>query len=245
MTEAAGTRQGYDRWHEEIRERPDEELRSSTWYSACRAALPAPRPGLTLEIACGAGAFARERAGAGERVVAADFSLTAVRESRRRARTGARHPLHLVADAQRLPFRAGVFETFISCETIEHVARPGALIDEASRVIKPGGVLHLSFPSYLNLMGLYRVYLFLRGRRFDSGAGEQPFENTLLWPLVERALRRRGFSVLERGGAVHLVPRPGHPIAWLKALDRKPWSVFLWPFGLHVHLLARRVAPRP
>lgn len=234
------TRAAYEEWHSTIRSIPDEDLLASTWYSSVRRLLP-ERQGRVLEIACGAGAFARERARLGDQVVAADFSLEAIREARRRSVALASVPLFLVADAHRLPFRSAVFDTAISCETIEHLERPPVFAAELARVVRPAGRLCLTHPSYLNLLGLYRVWCILRGKPYYSGVELQPRENFLFWPLVRRLLARAGFKCERREGAVHIVPCPGRPMIWLKALDRNPMVARLFsPFALHISLLLRR-----
>lgn len=46
----------------------------------------------------------------------------------------------LVADAHRLPFRAGYFDLVICSETIEHVVNPNKVLHEIGRVLKPDGM---------------------------------------------------------------------------------------------------------
>jgi SAM-dependent methyltransferase len=61
-------------------------------------------------------------------------------------------PLHpddrpaLWSDALRLPFADASFDTVLATQVLEHVAEPGALIAEAARVLRPGGVLLLTAP---------------------------------------------------------------------------------------------------
>ena len=50
------------------------------------------------------------------------------------------------ADAERLPFRDGVFQR-VECDAVlEHVRRPAAVMDEIRRVLAPGGYAHLVTP---------------------------------------------------------------------------------------------------
>lgn len=237
--EGEGTRKAYEEWYGEVVRLRDEELRASTWYGHVRAFLPAPRRGWTLEVASGIAAYARERA-VRERVVAVDFSLRALREATRRA-SGRKRFYPVVADAQALPFRDGTFETLISCETIEHLERPEVFLDELYRVGRCGGVLVLTFPSYLNLVGLYRLYLIMRGRPYASGVGYQPRENFLVWPLVLVWLRRSGFRFRGFRGRVHLLPLPRRPMLHVKFLDRIPLlRAAVQPLALHVGFLASK-----
>lgn len=52
----------------------------------------------------------------------------------------------VVADAMALPFGDACFDQIVAAECLQYVARPEAALDEFARVIRPGGVLVLSFP---------------------------------------------------------------------------------------------------
>ena len=52
----------------------------------------------------------------------------------------------VVADAQRLPFRSGVFQR-VECDAVlEHVPEPREVVREIERVVAPGGYAHLVAP---------------------------------------------------------------------------------------------------
>jgi SAM-dependent methyltransferase len=51
-----------------------------------------------------------------------------------------------VADAHRLPFKTKSVDSIILQAVIEHVQNPNRVIDEAFRVLKPGGHLYLEVP---------------------------------------------------------------------------------------------------
>lgn len=50
------------------------------------------------------------------------------------------------ANLEALPLRNASFDAAISIQVLEHMKRPWLVLDELSRVIKPGGVLFLSCP---------------------------------------------------------------------------------------------------
>jgi SAM-dependent methyltransferase len=54
-------------------------------------------------------------------------------------------------DALALPFRAGLFDTVLCSEVLEHVPEPSRLFEQAARVLKPGGMLILSTPQVWGL----------------------------------------------------------------------------------------------
>ncbi len=50
------------------------------------------------------------------------------------------------ADSLRLPFKDNTFDTVLSTQVIEHVTDPSAMVQEASRVLRPDGYLVLTAP---------------------------------------------------------------------------------------------------
>lgn len=54
-------------------------------------------------------------------------------------------------DGGRLPFGDDHFDGVVLSHVVEHVSRPLPLVDEAFRVLKPGGVLYLECPSERSL----------------------------------------------------------------------------------------------
>lgn len=53
------------------------------------------------------------------------------------------------SDAQRLPFKDGVFDKVVCTEVLEHVPDHRAALSELIRVLKPGGLLAVSVPAYI------------------------------------------------------------------------------------------------
>src|SRR5262249_53780621 len=142
-------------------------------------------------------------------------------------------------DIQRLTFQDATFDTVISCETIEHVPDPKGAVRELARVLKPGGSLVLTCPNYLGLMGAYRGYLRLTGRRFTEEG--QPINNFVLIPRVLLWLRAAGLALERFDSRGHYLPFPGRPPIGLAALDK---VAPLKPFALHAAFRARKPEKR-
>ena len=84
----------------------------------------------------------------------------------------------IVADGEKLPFSDSRFDLIVSIGVLEHVRRPGHLLNEAYRVLKPGGWMFLSCENYLSFYEphyqlawlplfpkrLASIYLRVRGR---------------------------------------------------------------------------------
>jgi SAM-dependent methyltransferase len=79
---------------------------------------------------------------ASDRIVYSEISFAALREMKRRQAGG----YFVVADAARLPFRAGSFSQVICSEVLEHLPEDRIALREIRSVLKPGGSLILTFP---------------------------------------------------------------------------------------------------
>jgi SAM-dependent methyltransferase len=53
-------------------------------------------------------------------------------------------------DITRMPFRDGVFDTLVACDTLEHIVADRAAFREMHRVLRPGGVAILTVPQSEN-----------------------------------------------------------------------------------------------
>ncbi|GIW06778.1 MAG: hypothetical protein KatS3mg060_1583 [Dehalococcoidia bacterium] len=100
--------------------------------------------GVVLDLGCGAGEGAASLAD-GRRVVAVDED----REALAFARSRFPSPFFVQLDGEWLAFADASFDGVISVEVIEHVQNPERYLDEARRVLKPGGVFVLTTPNRL------------------------------------------------------------------------------------------------
>jgi len=232
----------YDRWHQHIfksGETPDEE---SPWYQLVQQYLVPLKHKVVLEIACGRGGFVKTLASKGAFVSGADFSAAALQiaqDKSKRLADGSRIAL-AQTDAHHLPFRDNSFDVIVSCETVEHLLEPLKALREMARVSKPGGLLYLTTPNYLNLMGLYLVYDFLL-RKDRHSAATQPLDRRWFFPEVRRIVRRAGWRILTSDGTVHQVPLPKRNPARLYFLDRnRTLRRSLRSVAFHYFVLARK-----
>lgn len=159
--------------------------------------------GVLLDVGCGDKPFARWFDGRVTRYLGTDL-----RSSRYIGDgPGAGRP-EVFARGERLPFRDRSVDTVLGLSMLDHFPEPGPLLDEAHRVLKPGGVLILEFPQMVPLHDEPCDYL----RYTSCGAA---------WHL-----ERAGFEPLE------LIPFGGLParvgssmIAALNRLNRGPARV--------------------
>lgn len=133
--------------------------RAAGYYDATRALPAAAMAELTgvlaaelagrqpsLEIGVGTGRFALPLRAAGVAMAGTDISAAMLR--RLAANAGGRSPLPLAqADATRLPFAAGTFGSVLAVHVLHLIPDWRVAVDEAARVLRPGGALVASFPT--------------------------------------------------------------------------------------------------
>lgn len=110
------------------------------WIAAARAELvpPAPERGaLLVDLACGGGLMAAHARRLGYRHVGVDLADSALRVARSAGVDVVR------GEVTSVPLAAGVADVVTAGEILEHVIDPGAVVAEAVRVLRPGGLLVL------------------------------------------------------------------------------------------------------
>ncbi len=226
-------KKAYETWHDHL---AVDQLADTPWHKMVKKYLSAPSDlagKRVLEIGCGRGGFAcwlATQDPAPKRIVAADFSNTAVQKGRLfAARTELLSIDWEVMDIQAIAHDDNSFDTIISCETIEHVPSPRRAVQELSRVLKPGGKLFLTTPNYLGTLGLYRAYLRLCGRRFSEEG--QPINNFMLLPRTRALLAAAGLRIRVIDGVGHYLPFPGRPPIEIPVLNN-PRILMRW-LALH------------
>lgn len=141
------------------------------------------------------------------------------------------------ADGCRLPLRSATFDVLVLNHILEHVPSPRLLLNEAWRVLRPGGVCYLATPNRYSLMERHYRLPFLSwlprplADRYVrlTGRGHAYLD----YPLGYRQLRKltRRFQVRNQTGQVLADPDlffqgdPGFKrlVGWLRWLPR--WSI--------------------
>ncbi|HWR98611.1 MAG TPA: class I SAM-dependent methyltransferase [Candidatus Methanoperedens sp.] len=206
-----------------------------------------PRGARILEGGCGTGVNSRCLLAAGYRVTALDFAPGTI------AWLGQRAPQinPVLGDVRALPFANGSFDGYWSLGVIEHFFEGyAAARDEMRRVLRPGGMLFLTYP-YLNPLRRAR----LRSGKYppwDEAQRERFYQCALDHRRVAAEFAAAGFVLVEQrphlglSGAEDLWPRLERPFGRLRAGGRLArWggaalNALLEPFTSHLMLLVLR-----
>lgn len=176
------------------------------------------RPGeLLLDLGAGNGRHAYEAFRRGIRVVAADFNHADMAECR--SMCGAMEEVGeapagglaaaAVADGARLPFPDGAFDRIIAAEVMEHIPDDEAAIAEVARVLRPGGTLAVTVPSWLPEVVCWKL-------SDEYHAPKVEFGHVRIY--TERELRRKLAGAGLEPGATHQVHALHTPYWWLRCL---------------------------
>lgn len=159
---------------------PEEEIRALGDVAGRRA----------LELGCGAAQFGLKVAMRGAHVTGLDFSANQLEAARRNiATTGVTFPL-VRASAEELPFADGLFDLVFCDHGATSFTDPARTIPEASRVLRPGGMLvfNMSTPFIWTAWGdddappgreLRRPYFGLGRTVYEDATG-----STVEWQLT-------------------------------------------------------------
>jgi GT2 family glycosyltransferase/ubiquinone/menaquinone biosynthesis C-methylase UbiE len=111
-------------------------------YALCQDRVAGKR---VLDLACGTGYGSALLAHAAAEVTGVDLSAAAIRQAKKRYKQT--NLKYVTADCYDLPFEAGVFDAVVANEMIEHVDDHDGLIEQAKRVLAPGGLFLISTPN--------------------------------------------------------------------------------------------------
>lgn len=203
MTNANETYQFYNRSEGYLR-----RLESAGWRPEYGAVLGMLRRygvrggSRVLDYGCGVGDMTSTLARAGFHAVGADISVPFVQSAL------ARYPtLPFVAlDAEsRLPFPSAEFAGITAVNTIEHVSNPAAALADMVRLLKPDGLLVMTFPNLMSpLRPLKRFVSRHRRPKYGPESGESAGEALRL--LLRNLLLLTTISVTQHPQFLARVP---------------------------------------
>jgi SAM-dependent methyltransferase len=175
-----------------------------------------------LDVGGGAGYFTEALRAAGSRVICVDVDAGEMS-----ARGGAFPAGSVLGSALQLPMRTGSVDLCFSSNVLEHVPDPFVMADEMVRVTRPGGLVYLSYTTWLSPWGGHETspWHYLGGhwaaRRYQRRNGKPPknvYGESMFGVSVAGALR---WARRQRGAeVVDILPR--YLPSWARALVRVP-----------------------
>ncbi len=153
-----------------------------------------------LDVACGDGAYSISACKRGARVVALDRSPGMLEAARRRAEDCRESIEFCQAAAEALPFYADAFDTVIAVTTLCFVKDPQPTIQEAVRVLRPGGSL------IVGELGRYSVWAV--GRKIRGWLGSCTWRGVHYWTFqdLRELVEGAGLRIHSRISAVYYPP---------------------------------------
>jgi SAM-dependent methyltransferase len=167
-------------------------------------------PGVRLlDVACGAGLAVRHAAGRGATPAGIDASAALVRIARDRTPGADLRVGSMFA----LPWADGSFDAVTSINGIWGGCEEA--LDEAHRVLRPGGMIGISFWGDGPPNDLREAFKAIARHSPDASFHGMKRLNRIATPgVAEAMLRGSGFDVLERGSRVSTIEWPDADLAW-------------------------------
>jgi ubiquinone/menaquinone biosynthesis C-methylase UbiE len=171
-------------------------------------------PGITVDLGCGTGRVTRALAGGGRAVIAVDRSTTMLEVARRQVPPS--DVVLLRGDVRQLPLRDRSVSSVVCSGVLHHVPAWREAVQEAARVLRPGGRLIVREPNADYPAALFEPFERALGRLVrwlppggigaaESGqAGESlsPVERPIAPAELVETARQAGLHVTSTGSAM-------------------------------------------
>ncbi len=162
-------------------------------------AMPIDGAGMVLDMGCGTGLAARaivHRPGFSGKVTGVDLSPYLVAASERLAGEEgiAEHTEFQTGDAQRLDFADGTFDVVIAHTLLSHVDDASAVVKEAARVLKAGGMVGIFDGDYASLTFDHADPV--QGKSYDEALISALVTNPRVMRQMPRLLRAAGLELV-------------------------------------------------
>ena len=173
-----------------------------------------------LEVAIGTGRIAIELALRGANVVGIDISQAMLNQTKSKIQAlGIYQKVKLVAgNAYTLPFAKGSFDKCVCINALNHIPNTRRVIQEISRVLKPGGILVINFTNLWSLYFPIGLIVNLRNRSWRN----KVYTHWHTTSQIRRICKEANLEICEIQGMFYLPQRLPKILTLLfKKLDEK------------------------
>lgn len=176
-----------------------------------RDMMPSDIGGECLEIGCGTGRFTVPAAERGVKITAIDVSEQMLAKTRANLQAAgcSKNVTLALADARATQFAGEQFSLVFSFNVVNHVPHYERVVAEVARILKPGGVFVVGFPSLWSLYLPYASIVNLTQRSIRRGV----FTRWPSTPALVRQARGLGLRLERSAGMFHWPPTALRPIA--------------------------------
>jgi ubiquinone/menaquinone biosynthesis C-methylase UbiE len=225
-------------------DRGGREYEDRTEAIALRRLLP-KRGRILLELGAGAGRNTPRYLGF-DRIILLDYSRTQLEQAQLRLGPSNKY-IYVAADAYRLPFVDGLFDTVTMIRTLHHMADARRALAQVKNVLRSEGVFILEYANKLNLKAIVR---YLLGKQKWSPFTLEPVEFAALNfdfhpKVIQKWLKDLEFTIERTLTVSHF--RVGFikrviPTSILVSLDSLfQWTGALWQLSPSVFLRACKI----
>jgi 2-polyprenyl-3-methyl-5-hydroxy-6-metoxy-1,4-benzoquinol methylase len=172
--------------------------------------LRLPLSSRILDIGCGAGRFAREAAKKGYKVLGTDYSHEMLVKANSICNSeGDLNVTFLQGSIEALPLQISTFDVIVCLGVVGHLKSTDKALKELAKVLKPNGILFISFLNKARLVDRLDIPLLIltRLKRVMSGiagfwkkgsdTNYDPPYRTYFIPEFKKSLELAGFKVLD------------------------------------------------
>lgn len=150
---------------------------------------------LLLEVGAGAGRNTPRYQGF-KQIVLLDYAYTQLQQAQQHLGSNDRF-IYVAADAYRLPFVPGLFDSATMIRTLHHMADPQLAISQVRKVLRPGAIFILEYANKHNLKAIFRYWL--RRQQWSPFSQDAVEFATLNFDFHPQAIRRwlsaAGFTI--------------------------------------------------
>lgn len=178
-----------------------------------RALIPQHDGRHVLDLGAGTGRITRLLLADGFQAIGVDMSVGMLRQARASSPEGQ----FIRGDAGRLPVADASVGGVVSVNVFSHAPNYRSIIEEAARVLEPGGFLMFNYINAHSIAYPFGLYV----RRKNRGVRRNVYTRWDSPASISKILSASGFTLVERRGQAHLPPSLPQPVRRIQSiLDR-------------------------